>query len=87
MWGELCRSPVLRTMLSTNMVERNTARIVLSDLTLQTGRDLVSFLYNGQLEPNVDLVDLLVAADKYDIRVFQLLAGRGGEQGLDRRGR
>ena len=56
-------------MLMTNMLERNSGEIKLPDLTHKQGQDLVSFLYNGHVAPDSDLVALLKAADMYDIQV------------------
>ncbi len=65
----LLRSPVFKSMLKTNMVESRWGRIVLPDVEMKTGRDLLFFLYNGKMKPDSDLVGLLSLADKYDIQV------------------
>lgn len=54
-------------MLSTNMKERLSGRIELLDMKLKTGQDLLSYLYNSKLEPGMDLKELLVVADRYDL--------------------
>jgi hypothetical protein len=67
----LCpRSPVLRAMLTAPMREQITGRIVLPNITLDTGLGLISFLYNGQMEPGSDYEGLLELAEKYDIKVL-----------------
>jgi hypothetical protein len=40
---------------------------------LETGRNLLFFLYNGWLEEGADLMELLPLADKYDIQVANSL--------------
>jgi hypothetical protein len=42
----------------------------MKDVRLETGRNLLFFLYNGWLEEGVDLMGLLNLADKYDIQVL-----------------
>jgi hypothetical protein len=41
----------------------------MKDVKLETGRNLLFFLYNGWLEEGADLMELLPLADKYDIQV------------------
>ena len=62
------RSLVFRAMLSSNMKERQTGRIDLTDWSLKTGQDLLSFLYSGRVKPDADLTKLLVVADRYDFQ-------------------
>ncbi len=33
------------------------------------GRELISYLYNGRLDEDSDMMELLPLADKYDIQV------------------
>jgi hypothetical protein len=61
---------VLRAMLTAPMREQITGRIVLPNVTLDTGLELISFLYNGQMEPDSDYEGLLELAEKYDIKVW-----------------
>jgi hypothetical protein len=42
----------------------------MKDVRLETGRNLLFFLYNGWLEEGADLMGLLNLADKYDIQVL-----------------
>ncbi len=42
----------------------------MQDVRLETGRNLLFFLYNGWLEEGADLMELLPLADKYDIQVL-----------------
>ncbi len=72
-YKSLLRSPVFKSMLKTNMVESRWGRIVLPDVEVKTGRDLLFFLYNGRMKPDSDLVGLLSLADKYDIQVNLLV--------------
>jgi hypothetical protein len=41
----------------------------MQDVRIETGRNLLFFLYNGWLEEGADLMELLPLADKYDIQV------------------
>jgi hypothetical protein len=52
------------------MREQITGRIVLPNITLDTGLELISFLYNGRMEPDSDYEGLLELAEKYDIKVL-----------------
>jgi hypothetical protein len=61
---------VLRAMLTAPMREQITGRVVLPNVTLDTGLELVSFLYNGRMEPGSDYEGLLELAEKYDIKVL-----------------
>ena len=62
------RSPVFRAMFAHDMREQRRSRLEITDLGLETVRDLVQYLYTGRVD---DLPDkaypLLVAADKYDL--------------------
>jgi hypothetical protein len=60
---------VLRAMLTAPMREQITGRILLPNIALDTGLGLISFLYNGQMEPGSDYEGLLELAEKYDIKV------------------
>jgi hypothetical protein len=42
----------------------------MKDVRLETGRNLLFFLYNGWLEEGADMMGLLNLADKYDIQVL-----------------
>jgi hypothetical protein len=35
------------------------------------GRELISYLYNGRLDEDSDMMELLPLADKYDIQVIK----------------
>ena len=61
---------MLRAMLTAPMREQITGRIVLPNVTLDTGLELISFLYNGQMEPDSDYEGMLELAEKYDIKVL-----------------
>jgi hypothetical protein len=58
------RSDVLRTMLAADMREGNTGRIEMKDVRLETGRNLLFFLYNGWLDEGADFMGLLPLADQ-----------------------
>jgi hypothetical protein len=64
------RSPVLKAMLSNDMLERKTGRIEIPDVKLKTLQDFVRFLYDDRMEPDADNVGLLALADKYSIQVL-----------------
>jgi hypothetical protein len=51
------------------MQERATGRIELKHIKLQTGRDLLHYLYDRQLREGADLEVLLPVADQYDLKV------------------
>jgi BTB/POZ domain len=77
------RSPVLRAMLTA--CDRKAVagtpttagqQLVLSPMKLQTGLDLLFYLYNRRLREGADLRGLLVAADKYDLRELKLWCAR-----------
>jgi hypothetical protein len=46
-------------MLTTDMQESHTRRIELKDMSLQLGLQLLSYLYNGWVQPNSNMADLL----------------------------
>jgi hypothetical protein len=69
-------------MLTAPMREQITGRIVLPNITLDTGLGLISFLYNGRMEPGSDYEGLLELAEKYDIKVLGYLRDANENWGL-----
>ena len=55
-------------MLTADMKERNCGRIELTNLLVQTGRDLLYYLYNGRMKDGSDIIGLLEVADQYDMQ-------------------
>jgi hypothetical protein len=49
----------------------------LTDVNLETGRDLLFYLYNGRIKPHSDIRGLLTLAKKYNIpvRYFKTIVG------------
>jgi hypothetical protein len=58
-------------MLATNMRERSSGQILLKDVKLMTGRDLLFYLYNRRLREDADLEGLLGLAEQYDLQAQQ----------------
>jgi hypothetical protein len=46
----------------------------LTDVKLETGRDLLFYLYNGRIKPDSDFRGLLILAKKYNIPVGKILS-------------
>ena len=61
------QSPVLRTMLTMDMLERSTGRIRMPDVSVATGRELLYFLYTSHVRPTTNPQELVPVADKYEI--------------------
>jgi BTB/POZ domain len=59
MFSVCVRSPVFRAMLTADMRERRTGRIELTDMRRTTGLQLLSYLYNGWVEPDADMIRLI----------------------------
>jgi len=49
------RSPVFKTMLTIDMLERSTGRICLPDVSSACGRELIYFLYTGYVRQDANL--------------------------------
>lgn len=63
------RSSVFEAMLTRDMVERRTNEIEINDLEFEVVKEMVSYIYTGFVNNMADYaVDLLFAADKYDLR-------------------
>ncbi len=45
------RSPVLRTALTANMLERSTGRIEIPDISAAAGKELLFYCYTGYVRP------------------------------------
>jgi hypothetical protein len=46
-------------LTSVDMLEHRTGQIELKDMSKQSGLQLLSYLYNGWVKPNFNMVDLL----------------------------
>merc|ERR1719317_1266682 len=63
-----CRSPVFDRMLQTCMKEGNTGEIIIEDITPNTLRILLGFIYTGTVDDITEGVEeVLYAADKYEM--------------------
>lgn len=65
------RCKIFDTMLNLDMLEKNTGRIEIKDIELSVFKSLLSFLYRGQIDSNLDvdeLIQLSLAADKYSVK-------------------
>ena len=63
-----CRSPVFDRMLQTCMKEGNTGEIIIEDMTPNTLRILLEFIYAGTVDDITEGVEeVLYAADKYEM--------------------
>jgi hypothetical protein len=60
-------------MLTADMRERTSGRIELKNTRLNTGHDLLYYIYNRRLRDGSDLVRLLALADQYELQ--ELKAG------------
>ena len=58
-------SPVLRTLLTVNMLERSMGQIRMPDVNVDCGRQFLYFLYTGHVQEDANLLELLAAADAY----------------------
>merc|ERR1719300_1040819 len=63
-----CRSPVFKTMLESNMKEKETGSIEIKDMKLEVFEDLLKYIYSGEA-PNIDehAEELFAAADLYQL--------------------
>ena len=63
-----CRSPVFKTMLESNMKEKESGRIEIKDMKLGVFEDLLKYIYSGEA-PNIDdhVDELFAAADMYQV--------------------
>jgi len=64
-----CRSPVFKTMLESNMKEKESGRIEIKDMKLGVFEDLLKYIYCGEA-PNIDdhVDELFAAADLYQLQ-------------------
>lgn len=62
------RSPVFSRMLNSEMMESSSREILIDDITEEALREMLSFVYTGQV-PNIQVLahQLYYAADKYQI--------------------
>ena len=65
------RSSVFRAMLDTEMVEAAKKEIVISDIDSDTVKEMIKFIYTGELSDRLDLQCIWYAADKYDVNGLQ----------------
>lgn len=66
----MAMSPVLTTMLSSDMIEGNFCKIVISDFTSECLKAFIEFLYKQRLPSYVsceDIIDLWALGDRYDV--------------------
>jgi len=63
-----CRSPVFKTMLESNMKEKEAGSIEIKDMKLEVFEDLLKYIYSGEA-PNIDehAEELFAAADLYQL--------------------
>jgi len=54
------RSPVLQTMLTVDMLERSSGRIRMPDMSAETGREFLYFLYTGHVRSTASVPVILV---------------------------
>lgn len=73
----IARSSVFEAMLTRDMIEKRRNEIEISDLDFDVVKELLGFIYTGfvgNLEKYA--IDLLLAADKYDLQQLGLLCER-----------
>ena len=61
------RSPVFRAMLTTGMKEAATNSVEVPDFCSKTMRELLRFIYCGEIEIPEGATDLIFAAEKYEV--------------------
>ena len=61
------RSPVFRAMLTTGMKEASKNSVEVPDFDSKTVRELLRFIYCGELEIPEVVTDLIFAAEKYEV--------------------
>jgi len=68
------RSPVFKTMLESNMKEKETGSIEIKDMQLEVFEDLLKYIYSGEA-PNIDehAEELFAAADLYQLEYLKEL--------------
>ena len=83
------RSPVFAAMFSAKMSESETGQVTIVDVTPETFRDFLQFLYTGSLDPtSLTSVELEMCADKYQVdTLFSLCQGssQAGAETLKRK--
>ncbi|CAF0897392.1 unnamed protein product [Didymodactylos carnosus] len=66
------RSPVFAAMFSHSMLEEQNATIEINDLTAETVRALLDYIYTGDVEDIEDnSIDIFKAADKYALELLK----------------
>jgi speckle-type POZ protein len=70
----IARSSVFHKMLTTDMTEAATNSVDIPDINSKTMRELLHFMYSGEVE-NLDEIanDLIFAAEKYEIKQLKVL--------------
>merc|ERR1719397_1081258 len=63
-------STVFDRMLDLNMMESQTGEVEISDVDPNTLKQLLEFIYTGQVEDAAYTPELLYAADKYEIHAL-----------------
>lgn len=65
----LARSPVFAAMFASDMAEKRESKISITDITYEALCEMLRFMYTGRVpEKEQVTVDLLLAADKYDLK-------------------
>lgn len=68
----MLRSPVFAAMFNTEMKEKNTDRVTITDTSYNTMRQVLRFMYTGVRPSSYEVTtDLLVAADKYNLELLK----------------
>ena len=64
------RSSVFKAMFSYDLKENRSSEVVIEDLGENTVNEMINYMYSGNLEMNLNdqAIDLLTAADKYDLK-------------------
>ena len=60
-------SPVFRAMFESDMKEKESGVIKINDCDPYVMKALISFLYTEVISPQIDRLQLLILADKYQI--------------------
>ena len=62
------RSPVFKAMFSSDVKESISSRVVIEDLDVDTVKEMIHYMYSGNVRQLEDqAISLLAAADKYDL--------------------
>lgn len=68
----LAASPVFAAMLTTDMLERQSATVSIKDFDDKVLKTMLEYIYQGQLPFDLDwLSQLMLAAEKYDLGLLK----------------